>query len=106
MSKTGHIQNLSQDQVSAQNKSGCLLDDCELATKLQTRDSLGEKSNEKNKKDSGGRWNIPPSIALRESVSNTILSAQHGSVNKREISRKLSNLPLEGSALEACQCSA
>ena len=60
MSKTGNIQNLSQYQVSAQNKSGCLLDDCELATKLQTRDLLGEKSNEKNKKDAGGRLKHSP----------------------------------------------
>lgn len=54
MNKTGNIQiYLRKHQVSPQSKSGCLLDDCELATKLQTCGSLGEKRNEKNTKDAG-----------------------------------------------------
>lgn len=102
MNETGnkYRMDLEEYQASLHNKSGCLLDDSELATKLQSNGFLGEKRNEKNAEDACACLKHPPTTGLTEPISNIVLSAQHGS--KREISRKLNNLPLEGSALEAC----
>lgn len=53
MNETGNKYriDLEEYQAGLQTKSGRLLADCELATKLQTSGFLGEKRNEKNAKD-------------------------------------------------------
>ena len=87
MNETGnkYRTDLEEYQASLQNKPGRLLDDDELATKLHTDGFLSEKRNEKNAKDVCAHLKYPPTTGLTETISNIVLSAQHGSVNKREI---------------------